>query len=138
MKKAQWQYECQCGYKLRHTVAQVELSEEILAELLSTGKTRNKVSGFTSKSGNVFDTCLKFEDDQIKVDFDNPGENSGENSKSDAGKLDFTSISQEEMQTISAQFEDAGNEAEQEEKQDEQQDEKQEVKQEGNNGDSNE
>ena len=142
MKKAQWQYECECGYKLRHTVAQVELSEEILAELLSTGKTRNKVTGFTSKSGNVFDTCLKFEDDQIKFDFDNPGENSGENSKADAGKLDFSSISEEEMQTISSQFEDVGNEAEEaaEEAKEQVAEEaaKQEIKQEGNNGDSNE
>ena len=27
------------------------------------------------KAGNVFDTCLKFEDDRISFDFDNPGEN---------------------------------------------------------------
>ena len=26
------------------------------------------------KGGNVFDTCLKFENDQISFDFDNPGE----------------------------------------------------------------
>ena len=45
-----------------------------MKELLTTGKTRNKISGFISKAGNVFDTCLKFEDDQIKFDFNNPGE----------------------------------------------------------------
>ena len=32
------------------------------------------VSGFTSKAGNTFDTCLKYENDQISFDFDNPGE----------------------------------------------------------------
>ena len=70
MLKGQWQYECECGFKLWHTVAKVELSEEIIIELLSTGKTKQKVVGFTSKAGNVFDTCLKYEDDTIKFDFE--------------------------------------------------------------------
>ncbi len=74
MLKGQWQYECECGFKLWHTVAKVPLAEEIIIELLSTGKTRKKVVGFTSKAGNVFDTCLKFEDDTIKFDFENLGE----------------------------------------------------------------
>jgi DNA topoisomerase-3 len=74
MKRAKWQYECECGFKLRHTVAQIPLSEETIIELVTTGKTRKKITGFTSKAGNVFDTCLKFEDDTIKFDFDNPGE----------------------------------------------------------------
>ena len=43
-------------------------------ELLTTGKTKHKVTGFTSKAGNVFDTCLKYENEQITFDFDNPGE----------------------------------------------------------------
>ena len=70
MLKGQWQYECECGFKLWHTVAKVELSEEIIIELLSTGKTKQKVVGFTSKAGNVFDACLKYEDDTIKFDFE--------------------------------------------------------------------
>ena len=74
MQKGQWQYECECGFKLWHTVAKVELPEETILELLTTGKTKKKVVGFTSKAGNVFDTCLKYEDDTIKFDFDNPGE----------------------------------------------------------------
>jgi DNA topoisomerase-3 len=74
MQKGQWQYECNCGYKLWHTVAKVPLTEETILELLTTGKTRHKITGFTSKAGSVFDTCLKYEDDQIKFDFDNPGE----------------------------------------------------------------
>ena len=74
MLKGQWQYECECGFKLWHTVAKVELSEETIIELLTTGKTKKKITGFTSKAGNVFDTCLKYEDDTIKFDFDNPGE----------------------------------------------------------------
>ena len=65
---------CECGFNVWHTVAKVELSEEILTELFTTGKTKKKVTGFTSKAGNVFDTCLKFENDQISFDFDNPGE----------------------------------------------------------------
>ena len=47
-----------------------------MQELFDTGKTKNKVVGFVSKAGNQFDTCLKFEDERIQFDFDNPGETS--------------------------------------------------------------
>ncbi len=73
LKKSRWYYECACGFKVGHTVARVELTEEVMQELLETGKTQNKVTGFVSKAGNTFDTCLKFEDDRIQFDFDNPG-----------------------------------------------------------------
>ena len=75
MKKSQWYYECECGFKVAHTVAKVELEEAVMQELFETGKTKKKITGFTSKAGNVFDTCLKFEDDRISFDFDSPGEN---------------------------------------------------------------
>ncbi len=75
MKKSQWYYECECGFKVAHTVAKVALDEAVMQELFETGKTKKKITGFTSKAGNVFDTCLKFEDDRISFDFDNPGEN---------------------------------------------------------------
>ena len=78
--KAQWNYECECGFKVSHTVAKVELSEEVIKELLETGKTKDKVIGFTSKAGNIFDACLKFEDDRISFDFDNPGSSAGSGS----------------------------------------------------------
>ena len=74
LMKTQWRYECACGFKIWHTVAKVELSEEVMKELLTTGKTKQKIAGFTSKAGNTFDTCLKYEKDQISFDFDNPGE----------------------------------------------------------------
>ena len=73
LKKSQWYYECDCGFRLGHTVAKVPLSEEIIKELLETGKTKEKVTGFTSKAGNVFDSCLKYEDERISFDFDHPG-----------------------------------------------------------------
>lgn len=73
LKKSQWYYECDCGFRLGHTVAKVPLSEEIIKELLETGKTKGKVTGFNSKAGNVFDACLKYEDERISFDFDNPG-----------------------------------------------------------------
>ena len=72
------------GFNVWHTVAKVELSEEILTELFTTGKTKKKVTGFTSKAGNVFDTCLKFENDQISFDFDNPGEEEVQSKADDA------------------------------------------------------
>jgi len=81
MLKGQWQYECECGFKLWHTVAKVPLAEETVIEVLSTGKTKKKVIGFTSKAGNVFDACLKYEDDTIKFDFDNPGEEEQNNNQ---------------------------------------------------------
>lgn len=74
MQKGQWQFECECGFKIWHTVAKVELSETIMKELFETGKTKHKIIGFTSKAGNVFDSCLKYENDTISFDFDNPGE----------------------------------------------------------------
>ena len=74
--KSQWYYECnfQCGFRIGHTVAQVPISEEIMQELFTTGKTKNKITGFVSKAGNQFDACLKYEDERIQFDFDNPGE----------------------------------------------------------------
>ncbi len=89
MLKGQWQYECECGFKLWHTVAKVELPEETIMELLTTGKTKKKIVGFTSKAGNVFDTCLKYEDDTIKFDFDNPGEE-GDKEAEKNHRIDFT------------------------------------------------
>lgn len=69
MKKGQWQYECECGFHIYHTVAKIEIPEEKMMELFSTGKTKDKITGFTSKAGNLFDAYLKFEDDVIKFDF---------------------------------------------------------------------
>ena len=98
MLRTQWQLECECGFKLWHTIAKVQLSDEIISELLTTGKTKDKVTGFISKAGNTFDTCLKYEDGDIKFDFENKGENPSD--KADDNSLDFSSISDEEMQYI--------------------------------------
>ncbi len=74
MKRGQWQYECECGFKLWHTVAKVPLTEETILTLLTEGKSKEKISSFTSKAGNVFDAYLKYEDDTIKFDFDRKDE----------------------------------------------------------------
>lgn len=73
LRKSQWYYACECGFKVSHTVAKVELTEEVMRELLETGRTKEKVTGFVSKAGNSFDTCLKFEDERIQFDFAHPG-----------------------------------------------------------------
>lgn len=106
LMKTQWKYECECGFETWHTIAKVELSEDVIKELLETGKTRNKVLGFTSKSGNVFDSCLKYdsETNQISFDFDNPGENS-DNTKADAGMIDFAALDASETADITAEIE---------------------------------
>lgn len=74
LKKSQWYYECECGFKLSHTVAKVPLTQEVIKELLETGKTKQKITGFVSKTGNMFESCLKYEEGKIQFDFDNPGE----------------------------------------------------------------
>lgn len=71
LKKSQWYYECECGFKIGHTVAQVPISEEQMQELFTTGKTAEKVSGFVSKAGNSFDAYLKYADEKIQFDFEN-------------------------------------------------------------------
>lgn len=81
LQKSQWYYECECGFKVSHTVAKVPLSEEVIRELFETGKTKAKVTGFVSKAGNQFDTCLKYEEERISFDFDNPGEGGTEKEK---------------------------------------------------------
>lgn len=71
LKKSQWYYECECGFKVGHTVAQVSLGEDVVNELFTTGKTQAKITGFVSKAGNVFDAHLKYQDEKIQFDFEN-------------------------------------------------------------------
>lgn len=85
MKRGQWQYECECGFKLWHTVAKVLLPEETILTLLTEGKSKEKISGFTSKTGNVFDAYLKYEDDTIKFDFDRKDEPAAQNVEQSSG-----------------------------------------------------
>ena len=80
LKKSQWYYECECGFKVGHTVAQVPISEERMQELFTTGKTSEKITGFVSKAGNPFDAYLKYADEKIQFDFDRPGGTTAENS----------------------------------------------------------
>ena len=81
LKKSQWYYECDCGFRVNRYVAKVELAEEVLEELFTKGYTTKKITGFTSKAGNVFDTCLKFEEDEIRFDFDRKPEEEREEEK---------------------------------------------------------
>ena len=70
LKKSQWYYECECGFKIGHTVAQVLISEETMQELFASGKTKEKISGFVSKAGKSFDAYLKYTDEKIQFDFE--------------------------------------------------------------------
>ena len=81
LKKSQWYYECDCGFRVNRYVAKVELAEEVLEELFTKGYTAKRITGFTSKAGNVFDTCLKFEEDEIRFDFDRKPEEEREEEK---------------------------------------------------------
>ena len=98
LQKSQWYYECECGFKVSHTVAKVELTEEVMRELFETGKTAKKITGFVSKAGNQFDTCLKFDGKRISFDFDNPGEEvSGKIERSLPEQSDKVNFSQKEI-----------------------------------------
>ncbi|MBE5868433.1 MAG: DNA topoisomerase III [Lachnospiraceae bacterium] len=70
LQKGQWYYECGCGFRLHRMVAQVDLSPEIIGELIRDGRTKEKVSGFVSKAGNTFDAYLKLEEGSIRFDFE--------------------------------------------------------------------
>ena len=37
------------------------------------GQTRWEGTGFVARSGSTFETCLKYENDKIEFDFENPG-----------------------------------------------------------------
>lgn len=68
--KNQWSYECECGFRLQRVVAQVDLPVEAIEQLLTKGRTKDRITGFVSKSGNTFDTVLKLDEEGIKFDFD--------------------------------------------------------------------
>lgn len=68
--KSQWYYECACGFRVGHTVAQVGLSEALMKELFENGRTAGRVPGFVSKAGNTFDAYLKYADEKISFDFE--------------------------------------------------------------------
>ena len=112
LKKSQWYYECDCGFKIGHTVAKVPLSEAIIKELLETGKTKEKVTGFTSKAGNVFDACLKYEDERISFDFDNPGSQSLQKQESEKQSEVQTAVQENGAQQMQ-QAEQGGTETQQ-------------------------
>ncbi|SFP95493.1 DNA topoisomerase-3 [Lachnospiraceae bacterium XBB1006] len=59
--RTKYYHECDCGFKVSHMVAQVDLSDEVMTELFTNGITTEKVTGFKSKSGNLFDAKLKYD-----------------------------------------------------------------------------
>lgn len=71
LKKSQWYYECVCGFKVGHTIAQLTLTEDIMQELFANGETKNRLTGFISKTGSSFDAYLKYIDEKIQFDFNN-------------------------------------------------------------------
>ncbi|MBQ1871175.1 MAG: topoisomerase C-terminal repeat-containing protein [Lachnospiraceae bacterium] len=69
--RTKYYYECTCGFKISHVVAQNDLSEEVITELIMTGHTKAKITGFHSKSGSLFDARLKYEEASgISFDFE--------------------------------------------------------------------
>ena len=83
-----------------------------MKELLETGKTKEKVTGFTSKAGNVFDACLKYEDERISFDFDNPGSQSLQKQETE-GQSEVQTAVQENGAQQMQQAEQGGTETQQ-------------------------
>ncbi|MGN0170523.1 MAG: DNA topoisomerase [Lachnospiraceae bacterium] len=68
--RSKFYLECACGFKISHMVAQVDLTDEVMEELLTKGSTENKITGFHSKTGNLFDAKLKYDKEKgISFDF---------------------------------------------------------------------
>lgn len=118
MMRGQWQYECECGFKFWHTVGKIPLAESVIMQLLKNHKTEKKVVGFTSKAGNEFDACLKWENDQISYDFENEGngymDGNGNEVKRDvkAETTPFGPVEQNDMDEISKMIEEMHQEEE--------------------------
>lgn len=67
--------EAACDFRLG-TLLGVDVSKEQFIKLIQNGKT-DKIAGFTSKKGSVFDACLKLDEEKkIVFDFDSDENNS--------------------------------------------------------------
>lgn len=55
-----WNYTCSCGYKIGHFIAQKDISEDDIKNLIETGKT-GLLRGFVSKKGKKFSAYLKLD-----------------------------------------------------------------------------
>lgn len=70
LKRASWCYECDCGYKIPHTIAKKSLSEEQVKKLITEGHTP-LLRGFVSKKGKKFEAALICDENgHIEFDFD--------------------------------------------------------------------
>lgn len=66
---SKWNYECSdCNIKIPKQLCGLLLSESVVKDLLSKGKTR-QLSGFKSKSGKNFKAKLKLENGKVEFDF---------------------------------------------------------------------
>lgn len=75
LMKNEWNYSCECGYKIRFTIAQRVLSEEEIAEMMKNGRSA-ALDGFISKTGSTFQAVLRLEEDgNIVFDFEALKEN---------------------------------------------------------------
>ena len=101
LKKSQWYYECECGFKIGHTVAQVPIPEETMQELFATGKTKEKITGFVSKAGKSFDAYLKYTDEKIQFDFEHPNGTTADPS-SQAQTLPWLDTAESEADSMSS------------------------------------
>jgi len=71
LQKNKRNYFCECKFRLPAVIAGKELDENIIQQLISEKRTEEKVQGFTSKAGNLFDAYLRMnEEDRVVFDFE--------------------------------------------------------------------
>lgn len=69
LKRGNYQYKCECGYKIPYVIAGRKLTEEDIRRLITSGRT-TKLKGFKSKKGKLFEaTLIMDEDGTIKFEF---------------------------------------------------------------------
>ena len=66
--RSKWALECECGFKMQTTVANKNLSERDIKELLEYKMTQGVLTGFKSKKGKKFNAGL-LRDDNGKLEF---------------------------------------------------------------------
>ena len=77
LRMEKYQYSCDCGFKIPHTVAGYEFNQDEIDKLYCEGRLTG-VQGFVSKSGKQFSADLVYKDGKVEFDF---GENAKKSNK---------------------------------------------------------
>lgn len=68
MESTTWAYKCDCGVSINKRIANKDLTDDEIEQLITKGKT-NKIKGFKSKAGKTFSASIVLDKD-FKTQFD--------------------------------------------------------------------